>query len=1072
MQGIYDIEKEFLQDNNILIGNPIQDDTLWSSSGGAFTSSISKTGNRVFSTSSLNGSVTMRLPKGYINLVGNDDTDKFILRVSVQSSNNCHATYDGNGITHMVSSVFHKNLFLILDYNEIGSVSLTINNEGSSNDNGWKLSFKDVSLTPVEDEVVMVSITNLIRQRDESIKDISDTHDKYVNDITNSAKTALDNLDKLGKVGNSDAQGILDIMSDARGFKDSINNAVTTANSTKDTVDKLTIKPRNLANRSNTTARNADNGARRVVVSGTKKAYFNIAGSDSSYSGINIYDKNMKNNTDYVLGFDITPTGGSLKNVGGHITDFSSYDNSEFFINGVLQSGEWDKPTDYSFSNNTTYHITLKATSGNVHTGTESNLGLHINPNRGLTTSVEGYIENIMLQYGTMDTGYIEPYGDGFVYYASSSSIDGSTDFYTGLARMDVTSLNDSSNGYYSTTDGSATSSLNNIISNEYIKVSQSDKIYRTINKINTNASRNGTVYFHFYDSNNKWLGSDKILFTDSFDNYVVPSLGATSFRISAQVGNKDDLSYNLNIHINRPSQSINTAYPAFTGSSIVDSSSYKDYSWEPYNSVKLDNKAYCNNLDNFSGFSKEYPKPNELINSSLNTLSGWYTSMTTSLSNNRVSLTKSSVTTSKTFFSNSPVNEVVPVANVSYSMQLDVYVKSGFKDITGSSAFIKIINKSGTSRHVINMDFANCQIGAWNHLEGTAVMPNDVDPNKGIQYCVALNLESVGTVIVKEMKLEINNHCTTVVHNDDPSRQFPLYEGTSSLDSSNPNDYSWVPTKANMEDLVSKADNNELSSKVSQNYFSLYEWRNKPNLVITNVPAMKITLEPNTSYTLSTNIPTRSGDSQKRADVYFASGSPSLLDTANNGATNNNPRTVLSDKNGLVTVGIINKDREILEGKWWVRITKDTPYSLGMPINPMDTSRIDFEKGELTLMNSFTNYHAAGSTHLQYFRLGNFCVVSGTINNGELIGQDTSIPVAKLPSHIRVMSTSRLPAQASSNDIFLQSVFGWDYGDNPNCVAIERTRGGNGIRKDYNAGRWLNFTIPFWVTVDPSYYQ
>lgn len=100
-----------------------------------------------------------------------------------------------------------------------------------------------------------------------------------------------------------------------------------------------------------------------------------------------------------------------------------------------------------------------------------------------------------------------------------------------------------------------------------------------------------------------------------------------------------------------------------------------------------------------------------------------------------------------------------------------------------------------------------------------------------------------------------------------------------------------------------------------NRNYFSVKAWNTKPALTINGIPYMDIKLEPNTQYTLSTNIPSR----DTLRDVFFLKGTdtPSSLV---NGVAKNLPLTLTTNADGIVKVAI--RDYNLSSG-YWVMLSK-----------------------------------------------------------------------------------------------------------------------------------------------------
>ena len=100
-----------------------------------------------------------------------------------------------------------------------------------------------------------------------------------------------------------------------------------------------------------------------------------------------------------------------------------------------------------------------------------------------------------------------------------------------------------------------------------------------------------------------------------------------------------------------------------------------------------------------------------------------------------------------------------------------------------------------------------------------------------------------------------------------------------------------------------------------NRNYFSVKAWNTKPNLVSSGVPYMDVKVEPNTQYTLSTNIPDREG----LYDVFFFKGTD-VISSNSNGVAKGRPRTLTSDADGILKVGMRSYD---LSNGYWIMLSQ-----------------------------------------------------------------------------------------------------------------------------------------------------
>lgn len=100
-----------------------------------------------------------------------------------------------------------------------------------------------------------------------------------------------------------------------------------------------------------------------------------------------------------------------------------------------------------------------------------------------------------------------------------------------------------------------------------------------------------------------------------------------------------------------------------------------------------------------------------------------------------------------------------------------------------------------------------------------------------------------------------------------------------------------------------------------NRNYFSVKAWNTKPPLTSSAVPYMDIKVEPNTQYTLSTNIPDRAG----LYDVFFFKGTD-VISSNSNGVSKGRPRTLTSDADGILKVGMREYD---LSNGYWIMLSQ-----------------------------------------------------------------------------------------------------------------------------------------------------
>lgn len=103
-----------------------------------------------------------------------------------------------------------------------------------------------------------------------------------------------------------------------------------------------------------------------------------------------------------------------------------------------------------------------------------------------------------------------------------------------------------------------------------------------------------------------------------------------------------------------------------------------------------------------------------------------------------------------------------------------------------------------------------------------------------------------------------------------------------------------------------------------TENLFSVKAWENKPPFNVSYIPAMKIIVEPNTEYVMSTNIPNWADNTTCDLFVFDSSGTSN---SRINGVALNKPRKVTTLADGIVIVAMRN--REFNTGAWWAKLEK-----------------------------------------------------------------------------------------------------------------------------------------------------
>lgn len=298
------------------------------------------------------------------------------------------------------------------------------------------------------------------------------------------------------------------------------------------------------------------------------------------------------------------------------------------------------------------------------------------------------------------------------------------------------------------------------------------------------------------------------------------------------------------------------------------------------------------------------------------------------------------------------------------------------------------------------------------------------------------------------------------------------------------------------VESAQTKVADLEKSLDVEQkNYFSVTSWENRDDSIVISgkIPAIKINLEGNTKYTLSSNIP-KSGNND---DVFFATGDKTTVNTPSDGVSVDKPRTITTKDDGVVIVVI--RDKDMSSGDWWIMLNKGstaydwtpnaddlaTKQELNKKVNKEEVNNElnkkvdadsfeDFtEHGFLALYTGFKNYGAndeslPARTHykLQYTRVGNLCHVFGMINNTNTLSKGSKVPIAKLPSHLNAITRDIKVSQGSSNNTFTADITSYLDADIPNTISISRFKNNSGIESDYDENRLLNISITFTVEV------
>lgn len=119
------------------------------------------------------------------------------------------------------------------------------------------------------------------------------------------------------------------------------------------------------------------------------------------------------------------------------------------------------------------------------------------------------------------------------------------------------------------------------------------------------------------------------------------------------------------------------------------------------------------------------------------------------------------------------------------------------------------------------------------------------------------------------------------------------------------------------VEESVTKVSDNLNNLQIgNRNYFSIKAWDRKPNLTASSVPYMDIKLEPNTEYTLSTNIPIQTNG---QYDVFLFKGTDAPSSTSN-GVAKDRPRTLTTNEDGILKVAMRSYS---LSNGYWIMLAK-----------------------------------------------------------------------------------------------------------------------------------------------------
>ena len=129
------------------------------------------------------------------------------------------------------------------------------------------------------------------------------------------------------------------------------------------------------------------------------------------------------------------------------------------------------------------------------------------------------------------------------------------------------------------------------------------------------------------------------------------------------------------------------------------------------------------------------------------------------------------------------------------------------------------------------------------------------------------------------------------------------------------------------------------------ENLFSTKDWQNRPSFSVSSIPAMKILVEPNTEYIMSTNIPNWADNNTCDLFVFNTGWVPS---STVNGVALNKPRKVTTLADGIIIVAMRN--REFSSGTFWAKLEKGTTPTIYTP-SPSEDYSLAYPKyrGEYT---------------------------------------------------------------------------------------------------------------------------
>lgn len=149
-------------------------------------------------------------------------------------------------------------------------------------------------------------------------------------------------------------------------------------------------------------------------------------------------------------------------------------------------------------------------------------------------------------------------------------------------------------------------------------------------------------------------------------------------------------------------------------------------------------------------------------------------------------------------------------------------------------------------------------------------------------------------------------------------------------------------------------ADGTFTTEYPGENLFSTKDWQNRPSFSVSSIPAMKILVEPNTEYIMSTNIPNWADNNTCDLFVFNTGWVPT---STVNGVALNKPRKVTTLADGIIIVAMRN--REFSSGTFWAKLEKGTVPTIYTPA-PSD----DYTNAYPKYRGEYTDFTAADSTN------------------------------------------------------------------------------------------------------------